>query len=236
MIHISRASIFAFVVTLQACSSPVEPDNYYPLQKGLQWTYLVNNELGEYSTQRYLKIVNLRRQDFNGSEVTVRRTSDGTDYLITANETGTYRIGKRRVIEEKAKKDPTARMVIPYPGSLQLDQSWSSSSIPYAIHRRHPYETGMNRNIKLQMTYVLAGTQDKVTVPAGEFTRCLRVEGSGQISIYADAKDGYQDIHITTTEWYAPGVGLIKLVRNEPLDTDVFRGGTITLELTSFGT
>ena len=125
-------------------------------------------------------------------------------------------------------------MILPYPGNMRQDQSWSSSSVPYAIHRVSPYEAGMNRNVMLQMTYVLAETDDKVTVPAGVFTHCLRVEGSGQISIYADAKNGYQDIHITTTEWYAPGVGLIKLVRTEPLDTDVFKGGVITLELTKF--
>lgn len=224
-----------FIFCLQGCGSSVEPDNYFPLHKNLQWTYLVNSELGEYSSKHYLEIKNIDSKIFNGIPVTVRRTSDGTDYYVTANETGTYRVGKRRIIQIDAEKDPTSRMVIPYPGSLHLDQSWSSISAPYAIHRLTPYESGMNRKVKLQMTYVLADNNDEVKVPAGEFKRCLRVEGSGQISIYADAKNGHQDIHITTTEWYAPGVGLVKLVRNEPLNTEVFKGGRITLELTNFG-
>lgn len=37
---------------------------------------------------------------------------------------------------------------------------------------------------------------------------------------------GYRDIQIRTTEWHAPGIGLVKLVREEPLDTDVFQGKT----------
>ena len=62
----------------------------------------------------------------------------------------------------------------------------------------------------------------------------LRVEGSAQLSLYSDARLGYQEIPIKTTEWYAPGVGLVKLVREEPLDTEVFEGGTITLALARF--
>ncbi|MCU7946598.1 MAG: hypothetical protein KZQ72_08155, partial [Candidatus Thiodiazotropha sp. (ex Cardiolucina cf. quadrata)] len=40
-----------------------------------------------------------------------------------------------------------------------------------------------------------------------------------------------EEILINTTEWYAPGVGLVKLLREEPLDNDVFAGGHVLLEL-----
>lgn len=229
--------LFILVVAISSggCSNNIEADNYFPLQTGLQWTYQVKKELAEYSSEYQLTIQNIATDQFDDKAVTIRRTSQGTDYYITADETGTYRIAKRHIVEESPVKDLTARMVLPYPGPVELEYSWNSISAPYALHNISPYEdTGMNRKISIPMTYVLTAMDETVTVPAGQFNHCLRVEGRGQLSMYADAKAGYQDIQITTTEWYAPAVGLVKLVRSEPLDTDVYKGGSVTLELTDF--
>jgi len=51
---------------------------------------------------------------------------------------------------------------------------------------------------------------------------------------YADASAGYQEILINHSEWYAPGVGLVKLERDEPLDTSIMKGGKVTMVLSSF--
>jgi hypothetical protein len=71
-------------------------------------------------------------------------------------------------------------------------------------------------------------------VPAGRFEKCLRLEGTGLLHVLADARVGASEVPVTHTEWYAPGVGLVKLVRSETLDTQAIVGGTITMELTAF--
>ena len=52
--------------------------------------------------------------------------------------------------------------------------------------------------------------------------------------MYVDPRLGYQDILLTQKEWYAPGVGLVKLIREEPLDLPMFKGGSIMMELEKY--
>ena len=49
--------------------------------------------------------------------------------------------------------------------------------------------------------------------------------------IYADPVVGWRELPLTTTEWYCAGVGLVKLVREEPAESTFLTGGTLTMEL-----
>jgi hypothetical protein len=83
------------------------------------------------------------------------------------------------------------------------------------------------------MSYRIAAEDETVVVPAGKFEHCLLVEGMATLTLFADPLTGYQDVSIKTREWYAPGVGLVKLERTEPLDTRVYKGGSYLFELVS---
>jgi hypothetical protein len=39
---------------------------------------------------------------------------------------------------------------------------------------------------------------------------------------------------LSTTEWYCNGVGLVRLVREEPAQATFLTGGTLTMELVSW--
>ena len=84
------------------------------------------------------------------------------------------------------------------------------------------------------MSYRVASRDETVIVPAGKFEHCLLVEGDAKLTMFADPMTGYTDVPITTREWYAPGVGLVKLERTEPLDSSVFKGGSYVFELVGF--
>ena len=49
--------------------------------------------------------------------------------------------------------------------------------------------------------------------------------------LFADPVIGFKDMPLTTTEWYCPGPGLVRVVRNEPANSTFLVGGTQTLEL-----
>ena len=49
---------------------------------------------------------------------------------------------------------------------------------------------------------------------------CLKIEGFGQTSFFPGAPLGKIDITIKKTEWYAPGLGLVKLIREEISDSE----------------
>ena len=47
----------------------------------------------------------------------------------------------------------------------------------------------------------------------------------------AHHKPTFRDMPLTTLEWYCPGVGLVKVERQEPANSTFLTGGTMTMEL-----
>ena len=66
---------------------------------------------------------------------------------------------------------------------------------------------------------------------AGRYEGCLRVKGVAALRLFADPVAGWKDLPLTTTEWYCPGVGLVRLERDEPAGSSFLIGGRLTMEL-----
>ena len=162
----------------------------------------------------------------------VRVTDQGTRYYIRATDDGIFRVAKRTLVELYPRLDKARRWILKQP--LQLGNTWSYETHPYVLHRVQPYKESLAKGINFKMAFQIASLTDSVDVPAGRFEKCIRVDGDAQLTVYADGRTGYQDIKINYSEWYAPGVGLVKLIREEPLDTDVFVGGRVVFELERF--
>jgi hypothetical protein len=75
---------------------------------------------------------------------------------------------------------------------------------------------------------------DMVKVPAGAFENCMRVVMSGNAFVDAGNYVGKTIVRVTETNWYAPGVGLVKSVREESTKHRALDKGGIILELESF--
>lgn len=162
----------------------------------------------------------------------VRRTSKGTDYYLREDTHGIYRYAKRTIVETKPALDAPPRLVMPLPVPEKAGKTWSVLTQSYTLHRVIPHFEPPHKNIaRFHMTYTLVGLDKRVSVPAGDFEHCLLIEGQAQIDQFAGANEGTGEIEITTREWYAPGVGLVKLERIEPLDGSVFKGGRVLMEL-----
>ena len=95
-------------------------------------------------------------------------------------------------------------------------------------------ESVFTRSTRFPMHYQIASLNDTVTVPAGVFRDCIKVTGEATLAMYVDPRSGTHEIPITTTEWYAAGVGLVRLERHEPLSTSQFTGGKVVLVLTAY--
>lgn len=222
------------ILGLLGCSSEPEPLDYFPLQEGLSWKYQVSNsskpEQGLYS------VSNLGTTQVNGETAIVRRTNDGRDYYLVTKADGIYRYASRTLFEAYPVVDDPPRMVLPIPFD-DLERNWSSKTASYIIRRIAPSTiTSVERptNNYFRMHYRVAASNIAVSVPAGNFDNCLLVEGEAKMTIFADPLTGYEDVVVKTKEWYAPGVGLVKLERTEPLKTRVFEGGSVLFELLEF--
>ncbi|MEW8658293.1 MAG: hypothetical protein AB2603_08165 [Candidatus Thiodiazotropha endolucinida] len=221
-----------FILALQSCSNQsLDSSSYFPLQEGLQWDYLVTTSVGDSIRHSDFSIRMGEQEPINSRPHAVRITSDGTRYYIAENSGGIYRTAKRTLIESKPAIDNSPHWVLKYP--LKNGTQWSNPTYPFVLRRVYPYEERLTRGMNLKMTFQIMGDDETVVVPAGRFDNCIRVQGEANLTLYADARSGYEEILINTTEWYAPGVGLVKLLREEPLSNDVFAGGEVVYELRS---
>ena len=219
---------------LSACDQPAD-DDYFPLNQGLRWEYQLTIEHPQRLTTKPLIIEVTGKTLLKEQQVSIRSTSDGTDYYLTQQTDGVYRVAKRTLVESQPQRDAIPRMVLPLPISQAKGKTWSTISQPYLIERVFEGLDVMTADsLQFPMAYTVLSLDETVELPAGQFSHCVLVEGQTDLSLYADARKGNSIVPITTREWYAPGVGLVKLEREEPLDTEVYKGGKIVMELVRF--
>lgn len=228
--HLGLASLLLLCFWLNGCSET--PQGYFPLEKGLSWQYRVTTVRKQGIEQEIFSVRSLGRVSSGEQNRYVRRTSAGTDYVLASDDSGIYRVAKRTVVEDRPAPDPAPRYVLRFP--LQVGTEWVSLSHAYVLQRVHPFVDSLADGTNFNMNYVIESTDTSVRVPAGKFDHCILVRGDANLDIYSDAVHGFSEIPVTTREWYAEGVGLVKLERVETLETDVFSGGTMTFELTRF--
>lgn len=229
-------SVLAAAITVVACS-PVEPrgESYFPLEVGAQWEYDVASDINHVLThETYTVSVDRTIDAKEGDLVYVRRVevpgTIGVEYWLRKDKEAIWRIASRIDADEQAKLDRNPRAVIKLP--VAVGATWMAPSDPFVIAPRTDLGMGTVKMPKVLMTYTIEAIDDTVKVPAGEFKQCARAVGTGQMTLYLDAVQGFRDIPITNREWYCKGVGLVKLERSETLDSMYYSSGRITMELT----
>ncbi len=230
--------VFICLILLSGCGPDIPENDFFPLQKGVIWQYKVTKNIANNPKINRFTMTNLGAVELNGDyeglPVYIRRSSQGTDYFILQDDSGSHRVAKRTVVELKPTMDIEERKILPGFKDLEEGRFWSVDTQPYAL-RGVDFHSLPDRGLKqFVMSNEITDVNATVSVPAGTFENCILVTGQGQISMYVDPRLGYQDILITQKEWYAPGIGLVKLTRDEPMDLPMFKGGTIIFELESF--
>ncbi|MFT5396154.1 MAG: hypothetical protein ACI85N_001351 [Gammaproteobacteria bacterium] len=229
------------LVFLAGCSEKPIGSEYFPLNKGMSWTYKLHTDYGDdiESTKRQLTISNLGSKKFGKKTYFVRRTSSGIDYYLNYDDTGVFREALRTVVESKPRLDRDRRYVLKQP--LSIGSEWREISRPLLILRVYPFRVRVGKDAQVPMIYRIESLTETVTVPAGTFENCIKVVAEGSFSTYTDAVSGHTEIPMRVEEWYAAGVGLVKQVRQEldgdiidVFNTPVFVGGNSILALESF--
>ena len=233
-----RLFLMAVVSLALASCTKVAGNDYFPLGEDTAWTYSLDFVMPDGKNKKQISIRTLGESSFKTEDAkvdgVVRRTSDGTEYFVQERDDGFYRVGKRVVVETKPQADKAARLILPKGKNLRVGYTWTLDTSPYVMHWMPPFIEA-NGSIKpFDLVFEIASLDETVETPAGVFEKCIRVDAVGKMVFYADASLGYQEILINHSEWYAPGVGLVKLERDEPLNTDIMKGGKVTMLLTRF--
>jgi hypothetical protein len=146
---------------------------------------------------------------------------------------GLQRVAKRTVVESKPRFDTLMRKVLPQQEAWQVDTLWTVETGLYLIHSSPENEIDLSEK-RLDMLFEIKSTDAVVDVPAGLFENCIEIEGYASMTLYADPRVGYIDVPIIQREWYAPGVGLVKMIRTEEIASSLYHGGSMTFELSEF--
>lgn len=166
-----------------------------------------------------------------GMPVHVRQDSNGTKYYILEAPDGIFRIAQQHITDRLLSYDEPERMVLPSPEQFASSNTWYVQSRTYALRGAAVDTVPDAEDLSFDMEYEINAQNVSVEVPAGRFEDCIEIVGRARYSLYADPKLGYIDIDIKQTEWYAPGIGLVKLLREEPKEAGLFLGGSIVFEL-----
>lgn len=217
------------------------PSAYYPLESELRWYYTVHFTTMDSTEEQKLLLADARPVDWQGQPVQTRRSLDGTTLYYLENAEGIHHVATRRPnAVEPQPVEKGERVVLQYP--LKPGTTWYADSKTLALYRTGPPQRSEFHIIApVRLKYTIEALDDTVAVPAGKFRDCLRVRAIGKTKYDARNYVGLTDITVEKTEWYAPGVGLVKSVREETTSSKVLNhgrmetfAGRVVMELESF--
>ncbi len=206
--------------------------SYFPLQQELEWNYLVVSETPYDRNESELKIDNAGIWEDKNKQYHVRRTNTGNYYYIQDRNDGIVRATKRTIVEAYPRLGVAERYIIKYP--VQAGTQWSHKAKPYLLARHTPTSNELKQIVNYTMDWEIVGNDAKISVPAGEFENCLHIQGKALVEVPRSLGVATDEVWFETNEWYAPNVGLIKLVHEEKAYSDQAYGGSISLVLMSF--
>lgn len=211
-------------VLLAATACAPEPD-YLPLEAGRWWYYAVESTVLDETNRARVIMANLGPARLDGQRVYLRRRqAHALDYLQYDGEhpeRGVRRVAHRRPGPTGIVRDQPARVL------LREDGAWRVPSTLGLIESRTfaAQDRIIPRRVALDLSKRVVRRDATTTVPAGHFTACLLVVGEGRVAVRTDRGNASAMVTVRTREWYARGIGLVRLEREERADSTFLRNG-----------
>ena len=210
-------------------------DELFPLADGTRWSYRIVTQLGNDDAEiSSVQLHALGEEPMDdGTRAWHRRSDGGMDWWLRRDDSGIYRVASKADTDPEPRTDEKRRYVLKAP--YAVGTQWQATTAAYLLERPQAYPRELRASHSaIPMSYAIEETGASVQTPAGAFKGCVRVLGRAVIRLYLDPVTGWGDVPLTQTEWFCPGPGLVKLVRDEPGRSAYLRGGTYTMELTAW--
>ena len=181
----------------------------------------------------FYAVENLGRKRENGHDIYVRRLLDGSSSFLRVDDTGIHFTSHEKATDGQTTHVNLDHYVFRLP--LSVGTEWQDTTIARALIKTGPpQKTEFHIAAMVPVTARIESLTDRVSVPAGSYTDCLRVTLKGDAFTNAGNYVGLTIVTITESNWYAPGVGLVKSVRQETTASKALDRGEISLELESY--
>lgn len=202
-------------------------EDYYPLKEGKTWTYQVSitDRFGNTSGLGKMIITNFAKRELKGEKVTPQKSDllgQTAFVFITENDKGIYVFAEQNSnsIEPEIKGSLEYLIMRPF----QVGTFWSGRTESILLEKE----------VSLLLKNTIESTDEIVTVSAGTFKNCLKISGKGNIKKDLGSFTGVANITIEDYTWYAPGVGVVKLIRKEKSNHLMVGSGQLSMQLESF--
>lgn len=207
--------------------------SYFPLNKGFKWQYdvaLINRD--GLSNQKYI-LNNLGKSKLNGEEVYLRRSLDDSLLYYTVSDEGIFYKGNINSQNINPEFKENYQLVIP--GELSVGVKWEESTTTKLLQKTGPPQKTVFKIIaRVPLDVKIESLSETVIVPAGRFENCLKISMEGFVFKDAGNYIGLTMISVEQTNWYAPGIGLVKMERLETTERKALDKGTLLVELARF--
>jgi len=233
---VQAGTLALLCLLLLGCTGAPEPlDSYFPTEQGKRWNYRLTRTTMDGTRIRPYYIEHRGPALIPGLSdlLEEQRTFDGNRYFYLRDpENGWLRVAVQSAVDDTPRLAAVPRTVLP--ARLLLGEHWRQTTPVRVLEKTGPpQETLFRLQIALPVDYRITAIDERVEVPAGIFTRCLRVEGRGSISTHLGNYLGIGTVDVHSTEWFAPGVGLIRHTLEERTNRQALDRGSLLLELTS---
>lgn len=202
------AGIGLVLLAAAACAGCRDANtDYFPVGEDQTWDYEIRIMVkGEQHVQR-LVLTALPTADVEGTDYYPQlRLNDNID-LYRRDENGIVRVNA---------EGPPLRVL---PAELKPQVTWRAPGQILFLEVTGAFHATFQERKKkyIDLDYVIEAMDDTVQVGAGSYANCMRVKSTGSMYAGATLQEflGIDFIQIEQTEWYAPGVGLVKRVRKE---------------------
>lgn len=226
---------WAVLICLPGCE--VKPGHdYFPLSKGEIYTYVMETALHDKDVSEETIVINAigwETHTVNNLKETlfVKHNQYGSHSYILDDGEFISLIGNKQLYEYQPVFYAPDKIMRIIPNDTNSNDRWTIESKIQLLHTNPLYSAPDPREKSIEMQFSIIKRNQKIQTPHSTFEDCLVIKGEGEFSFFADPLIGHVDVPVTQTETYCHGVGLVKMVREEPLELEIFRGGRQTLLL-----
>ena len=221
--HLRAFSLIAFLFLAAACERN-DRGSYYPLESGRWWQYTTTTVVLDEPVEQKLLIANLGTGKLEGRIVNVQRVQRGLFRYFVDNDDGVARVAARSENAPITKFDPPQIVI---PGMREAGTKFTIRSGLRVIESRTfaRQDKLRPRKIPIELLARVDGIDDVVETPAGIFEHCLRIVSEGSTFVRVDRGNASAEVTVTQSDWYAPGIGLVKSERTEQSDSTFLKSG-----------
>ncbi len=227
----------AGAIALLACSActPGGAD-YLPLDTSRWWYYEIAETILDEPRERRYVVSNGGRIGLDGEAVQVQRAQTASRDFLRRNGNAVERVAHTRPGLPALVYDQPPRTIVPDPAS-KPDDTWSVESTLALIESRTFARSDrvIVRRYPVTLEKHLAATDSVVEVPAGRFEHCLEIAAQGRAFVRTDRGNSEAEVQVAVREWYAPGVGLVRLERSETSSSPFLKPGRQVWALADYG-